>query len=126
MFLCPEISKQLWSAFVSHALFCSPHAAHQLIHQQQGRAANMVLLKPMVPANAARLLVEKRLSTALLLRLGSQCVAQLRTAVCECKRMADLQPRHRTLFFKATLSPGAPNTAGSPPIDSFVIKQTKM
>lgn len=86
----------------------------------------MVLLKPMVPANAARLLVEKRLSTALLLRLGSQCVSQLRTAVCECKRMADLQPHHRTLLFKATLSPGAPNTAGSPPIDSFVIKQTKM
>lgn len=43
------------------------------------------------------------------------------------KRIADLQPCQREPFpSKLLWMLGAPKRAGSPPIDSFVIKQTKM
>ena len=110
-----------------HLHFSSPHAAH-LTHPPTATESSKHGPSQTSGSSkyALRLLAENRPSTALLPYLGSQCICQLRMVVCVCKRMAALQPRHRTLFFKATLSPGAPNAAASPPTDSSVFKQTKM
>lgn len=122
MFLCPEMSKQLQSAFVSHALFCFPCAVHSSFPPTARESSKRGPSQTDGFSKCAVLrLFSTRNLTALLPYLGSQCLCQWRMAVYVCKKMADLQPCHRSLSFKAARSPEAPHTAGSPPTDSFVV-----
>ena len=109
-----------------HLHFSSPHAAH-LTHPPTATESSKHGPSQSSGSSkyALRLLAENRPSTALLPYRGSQRICQVRMATWACKTMRrPLQPRHRTLSFKATLSPQSCSERSSFSSPSLIWDQT--